>query len=221
MARARRPTAIGLSLVSELPLTRQIVSSARQEQIRAAVRAAEGIPFDIAPSRLATLKDAAALFDFLSDPAIHTPIYNLPKPLSEDRVRAFIADKREARDRGEGLLFLRIDAQGAIMGYSELDVWPQWAAGDLGGALRRDQQGQRAGIRGAARTFSWMFDTLHLELIVATAALDNVRTARMLDGLGFERKGEITSYRPEGGTRPSLVWEVTRDNWSARQNAVD
>ncbi|NQY13863.1 MAG: GNAT family N-acetyltransferase [Henriciella sp.] len=207
--------------MSEVPLTRQPVSDARQKQIRAAVRTAEGIPFDVAPSRLATLQDAAALLDFLSDPAIHTPIYNLPKPLSEDRVRDFIAGKLEARDRGEGLLFLRIDAHGAIMGYSELDIWPQWGAGDLGGALRRDQQGQRAGVRGAARTFSWMFETLHLELIVAAAALDNVRTARMLDGLGFERKGEIVSHRPDGGTRPSRVWEVTRTDWSAQQSAVD
>ena len=207
--------------MSELPLTRVLLPEARQAQIRAAVRTAQGIPFEQAPSRLATEADAAALLDFLSDPAIHAPIYNLPRPLTQDSVRGFIARKLAAREKGTGLLFLRIDPQGAVMGYSELDIWPQWGAGDLGGALRRDQQGQRAGVSGAARTFSWMFDTLHIELIFATAALDNVRTARMLDGLGFARKGEIVSHRPGGGTRPSLVWEVTRTDWSAQQSAVD
>ena len=205
--------------MSDLPLTRHRLSDARQDEIRAAVRQAEGIPFEDAPSRLATEADAAALFGFLSDPAIHSPIYNLPSPLTEASVRAFIARKLEARESGTGLLFLRIDEQGEIMGYSELDIWPEWGAGDLGGALRRDQQGQRAGVRGAARTFSWMFDTLRLELIVATAALDNVRTARMLDGLGFERKGEIVSQRPDGGTRPSRVWEVDRRTWQAEHPA--
>lgn len=202
--------------MSELPLTRDQISHSRQEEIRAAVRQATGIAFSEAPSRLATEADASALYEFLSDPAIHAPIYNLPTPLSEASVRSFILRKLEQREQGTGLLFLRFDEHGAVIGYSEFDIWPQWGAGDLGGALRRDQQGQRAGVRGAAQTFSWMFDTLHLERIVATAALDNVRTARLLDGLGFERKGEIISRRPDGGTRPSRVWEISHESWQAK-----
>ncbi|MEO1359781.1 MAG: GNAT family protein, partial [Pseudomonadota bacterium] len=118
---------------------------------------------------------------------------------------------------GEGLIFLRFDPAGEILGYSEFDIWPQWGAGDLGGALRADQHGKRAGVAGAKRTFSWMFDTLKLERIVATGALDNVRTARMMDGLGLERKGQITSTRPDGSSRRSLVWEIERGDWHQRQ----
>ncbi|MEO1187468.1 MAG: GNAT family N-acetyltransferase [Pseudomonadota bacterium] len=199
--------------MSDLPLTRVVLSEAQQVEIRDAVRHASGIPFEDAPSRLAMADDAGAFLRFLSDPAIHGPIYNLPSPLNAETVTAFIRRKLEQRSRGEGLLFLRFDSDREVIGYSELDIWPEWGAGDLGGALRPDQQGKRAGVSGAKRTFTWMFEVLRLRLIVATGALDNVRTARMLDGLGFERKGEITSHRPDGGTRASRVWEVTRAAW--------
>lgn len=199
--------------MGDLPLTRIRLPEVRQDAIRTAVRSATGIGFDAAPSRVATLADAPALYRFLADPEIHGPIYNLPRPLTVDSVGDMIARNLRAQAAGEGLLFLRFDAAGEVLGYSEFEIWPDWGAGDLGGALRRDIQGQRAGVEGARRTFNWMFETLHLELIVATGALDNVRTARLLDGLGFVRKGEITSAREDGSTRPSLVWEVTQAEW--------
>lgn len=199
--------------MGDLPLTRIAVSLARQTAIREAVRQAKGIGFEQSPSRVANLDDAEAFYEFLSDPSIHGPIYNLPRPLTVESIRAMIARNLDAQAAGEGLLLLRFDSEGGVIGYSEFEIWPEWGAGDLGGALRQDQQGRRAGVNGAERSFDWMFDELGLELIVATGALDNVRTARMLDGLGLTRKGEITSMRADGSTRQSLVWEVTRDEW--------
>ncbi len=196
-----------------LPLTRNRLSDARQAAIRDAVRAATGVGFDQSPSRVAKLDDAEALHAFLSDPEIHGPIYNLPRPLTVDSIRCFIARNLAAQEAGEGLLFLRFDEVGDVLGYSEFGIWPEWGAGDLGGALRRDIQGGRAGVNGARQTFDWMFEGLQLELIVATGALDNIRTARLLDGLGFKRKGEIMSECEDGSTRPSLVWEVTKAEW--------
>lgn len=201
--------------MGDLPITRVRQSEDRQAAIRDAVRTATGIGFDRAPSRVARAADAGALFRFLSDPDIHAPIYNLPRPLTLESVAGFIDRKRQQREDGLGLLLLRFDPSGDIIGYSEIDVWPQWGAGDLGGALRKDQQGKRAGVDGARQTFSWMFETLKLELLVATGALDNIRTARLLDRLGFDRKGEITSTRADGSTRQSLVWEVSRSQWQA------
>ena len=202
--------------MSELPLTRHRVSAKTEAEIRSAVRAARGIPFEISPSRLAQPEHTGVFYDFLKDPAIHGPIYNLPRPLTLESVADFIESKREARERGEGLLFLRFDDAGEVIGYSEFDIWPEWGAGDLGGALRADQQGKRAGVAGAKRSFTWMFQALKLELIVSTGALDNVRTARMLDGLGLDRKGQISNTRPDGTKRLSHVWEVTRSDWFAR-----
>lgn len=207
--------------MTDIPITRRELSAVRQDEIRAAVRNATGIPFGDFPSRLAELSDAEAFLAFLSDPDIHGPIYNLPRPLTVSSVRAFIEAKRRTREDGTGLLFLRFDEAGDVVGYSEFDIWPEWGAGDLGGALRKDQQGKRAGVDGAKQSFTWMFDGLKLDLIVGTGALDNIRTARMLDGLGFARKGEITNLRPDGSERRSIVWEVTRDEWFSKHPLQD
>lgn len=154
------------------------------------------------------------LLEFLSDPSIHAPIYSLPKPLSFAAIEAFINDHLEQRARGDGLLFVRPDEAGRIMGYSDIQVWPQWAAGELGGAIRPDKQGQGEGIKGAAASFTWMFEALNLNLICETAAVDNIRTAKLLDHLGFDRRGQIVSTGSDGTKRPSLVWEISRQQWA-------
>lgn len=201
--------------MTNIPITRQEYPAAKQDEIRQAVRSASAIVTEAHNSRLATVEDAEIFHAFLSDPDISTPIYTLPRPLTVDAIRDFIADHIEQRERGEGLLFLNLDEAGAIGGYIDIIIWPKWAAGELGGAVGKQRQGQRRGIEGALLGFNWLFDVLGLELICETAALDNIRTAKLLDHLGFNRKGEITSQRPDGTTRASLVWEVSRSEWDA------
>lgn len=198
-----------------IPITRREYPKDRQQSIRAAVRSAMGIATEANRSRLAKFEDAEAFHAFLSDPDISAPIYTLPRPLTVHAIQDFIADHLEQRERGEGLLFLNLDETGEIGGYIDIVTWPEWAAGELGGAVGKQRQGQRRGIEGARLGFDWLFDVLGLELICETAALDNIRTAKLLDHLGFNRKGEITSQRPDGTTRASLVWEVTRLEWNA------
>ena len=199
-------------MAGELPLTRNAVSPGTAAAIRAAVRAS----VQMGESRLARPEDAGGLFALLSDPLVHAPIYTLPRPLTEASVAAFIAMHFEERAAGEGLLFVREGEGGQVMGYSDVQVWPDWGAGELGGALHPSLHGKGAGGRGAAASFAWMFEALGLDLLCETAALDNVPTQRMLDGLGFRRMGETLSTRPDGTTRASLVWEMTRAEWAAR-----
>jgi RimJ/RimL family protein N-acetyltransferase len=201
---------------SALPLTRNAVPAAKADAIRAAVRAATRLGSAPDASRLAVPEDAAALFDLFSEPRVNGPIYSLPRPLTKAGVAALIDTETASREAGTGLLFVNALPGGAVMGYSEIRVWPEWAAGELAGALHPSLHGKGAGGQGAAASFAWMFDTLGLDLICETAALTNVATQRMLDGLGFRRMGEITSTRPDGTTRQSLVWEITRAEWRAR-----
>ena len=203
--------------MTDIPITRHEATESKAESIRAAVSGATSITTENALSRLATVEDAGIFHAFLSDPQIHAPIYTLPRPLTVDAVRDFIADHRNQREKGTGLLFLNFDEAGRIGGYSDICVWPEWAAGELGGAVHPDRQGQRRGIKGARLSFDWMFDVLGLDLICETASLDNHRTAHLLDGLGFRRMGEITSHRADGSTRPSLVWEMSRAEWREKQ----
>lgn len=144
---------------------------------------------------------------------MHSAIYSLPRPLTLTATSEFISKYVEAQQRGEGLLLLTWDEHGQVASYSSLEIWPHWAAGELTGALHPDRQSQGAGGSGATSTFGWMFDVLKLDLICATAALDNQRTAKMLDRIGFERKGDIMCVRPDGTERPSRVWEIARDDW--------
>lgn len=202
--------------MSKIPLTRRLASDAQAEKIRKAVRAATSDRASSETRRLAAPEDAPALLIFLSDPAVHAPIYSLPRPLGLANVEAFIARHQVEREAGEGLLVLDWDDQGRVIGYSDYQVWPHWAAGELGGAIHPDLQNAGQGARGAKEAFDWMFEALHLELICETAAPDNIRTARLLDGLGFTRMGEVTSHFDDGEARSSLVWEVTRAAWLAR-----
>ncbi|MBJ7411713.1 MAG: hypothetical protein JHD15_15290 [Phenylobacterium sp.] len=49
-----------------------------------------------------------------------------------------------------------------------------------------------------------------------TAALDNVRSQKGIDAAGFRRMGEREAVRPDGTTRRSVYWELTRDEWRQR-----
>lgn len=203
-------------MADSIPVTRIEVPMSRINAIRDAVRGVTHLGEGPDASRLAGASDAPALLAFLSDPAVHAPIYTLPRPLTKASVEAFITDHLDQQAKGEGLLFVREDGEGGIVGYSDIQVWPHWAAGELGGALHPSLHNQGRGTAGAGMSFSWMFRVLHLDVICETASPENVPTHRLLDGLGFERKGEVTSTRTDGTTRASLVWEITRADWFAR-----
>ncbi len=196
-----------------IPITRNPASPEHAALIRAAVRSAD----QLGESRLARPEDAPALLALFAEPKVNAPIYSLPRPLTEANVKAFIEDHTAQRERGEGLLFVRDPGDGSVMGYSDIQVWPEWAAGEISGGLHPSLHSRGTGTQGAAQTFGWMFESLHLDLLCETASLQNVITQRMLDGMGFRRMGQVLSTRPDGTTRESLVWEMTRAAWSARQ----
>lgn len=206
-----------MAITNSIPVTKIPVTQEKADEVRCAVARATSITTENEYSRLAVLEDAAVFYDFLSDPQISAPIYTLPRPLTVETVTGFIADHQKQRQNGTGLLFLNFNDQGEIGGYIDICIWPQWAAGELGGAVHPDRQGNRRGIEGARLSFDWMFDSLGLELICETASLDNHRTAHLLDALGFRRKGQILSNRDDGTQRPSLVWEISRLDWDKRK----
>ena len=199
--------------MTELPLTRIAAGAENQASIRGAVSSAENLA-DIA--RVAREEDTNALTALLADPGISEPIYTLPSPINHDTVAAFIDRHLEERKRGEGLLMVGIDETGVANAYHDIQFWPQWAACELGGAIRRDRQNAGQGTSGAAAAFDWLFEFIGVDLICETAALDNVRTERLLERLGFTDMGEIESELPGGGLRPSRYRELHKADWSLR-----
>lgn len=194
--------------MTKLPLTRTLATQAKAAAIRNAVRA---VSFPAAGRRrLADAEIAPAFFELIADPCVSDPIYTLPKPPTLQSTRAFIENHQAEQARGEGLLILDLDEADAVVGYHDIQFWPEWAAAELGGAIRPDRQGGGAGTLGAAQAFDWLFDVIGVDLICETAALDNVRTRRLLERIGFRLIGEIESELPSGGSRPSLYFEMTR-----------
>lgn len=198
------------------PKTVLVASAAEEAEIRDAVRAARGIETLGGRREPAQARHVAALTDLLSDPRVSAPIYTLPHPVTQDAIAAWVADFETARARGEGLLIVTYNAAGEVGGYTDAQVWPDRASGEIGGALRADLQGSGAGGAGAVRTFGWMFESLGVRLMCLTAALDNARSQKLIDAAGFIRMGERDGVRPDGTTRASVYWEMTREAWRAR-----
>jgi RimJ/RimL family protein N-acetyltransferase len=181
--------------------------------IRAAVQASD--PSIIAPNRrLATRRHIDGLVQLLSDPLVSDPLYGVPRPFTERNIGDWIDDFAARRERGEGVLMVTTDfGEQGVVAYSQITIWPDRASGETAGALSADIQSLGSGGSGAMRVFGWMYDVLGVRLIGLTAALDNVRSAKLIERAGFRRMGERDAVRADGTIRRSLYWEQTRDEW--------
>jgi RimJ/RimL family protein N-acetyltransferase len=169
--------------------------------------------------RVASLADAGAVAEFFSDPAVSDPIYDLPRPFTVDNVRDWIEAISVQQALGEALLVLTYTPDGQLISYSKFSVWPDRSSGELGGAMRASRQNSGQGRGGMANSLNWMFESLGVRLIGLTAALDNVRSAAIIEGAGFVSMGERDGIRPDGTVRRSRYWEMDRDAWRARWSA--
>jgi RimJ/RimL family protein N-acetyltransferase len=194
------------------PKTVLEVTAEEEAAIREAVRNADPATLGIGRV-LATEAHAEATFDLLADPAVSEPIYALPKPMTLASVNRWIGESEQARQKGECLLILNVH-NGQVTGYSKVTVWPDRSAAELGGAIRANLQSSGAGGTGAAHTIGWIFETLKVRLICLTAAIDNLRSAKLIDRMGFKRMGERDAQRPDGTIRRSIYWELTADEWA-------
>lgn len=201
--------------MSAPPKTVLHASEAEAEAIREAVRTAdvEGL----GPRRArADMRHVPGLVKLLSDEQVSGPIYDLPRPITEDSITRWVAEAQAQALAGEGLLTVTLDEAGEVSGYAKLTVWPERSAAELAGAIRADLQGHGQGGYGMAKSFDWIFETLGVRMMCLTAALDNVRSQKGIDAAGFRRMGERESVRPDGTTRRSVYWEMTKDEWVKR-----
>lgn len=183
--------------------------------MRSFVRRAELMNGRIAGARVARREDAAALAGLLAHESIGPRIYTMPNPINEATMAAFIEDHLMQRARGEGILFVSFNAAGEATAYFDVELWPDWSVAKFGGAVKAERQGRGFGGLCGLAAVEWCFDQLGCNRICETTARDNDRSIRLLSRLGFERMGEVISTRPDGTTRPSIYWEMTRDGWTA------
>jgi RimJ/RimL family protein N-acetyltransferase len=201
--------------MSAAPKTVLEVPEAEAEAIRDAVRHVDLATLGPGRAR-AELKHVAGLVALLSDERVSGPIYDLPRPINAESITRWVAECQAQALAGEGLLFVTLDEAGEVAGYSKVTVWPDRSAAELAGAVRADRQNSGRGSAGMAHTFGWIFETLGVRMMCLTAALDNLRVQKGIDGAGFVRMGERDAVRPDGTIRRSVYWEMTRDDWRMR-----
>lgn len=185
------------------------------EAIREAVRTVDVSALGPGRER-ADLHHVPGLVAMLSDERVAGPIYDLPRPITEESITRWVTENQAQMLSGDALLIVNLDDIGQVAGYSRISVWPERSSAEIAGAIRADLQNQGQGGTGMIRSFSWIFETLGVRLMCLTAALDNVRSQKGIDAAGFRRMGEREAMRPDGTTRRSVYWEMTRDEWRAR-----
>lgn len=185
------------------------VTPEEEEAIRAAVRAVREMP---GGQRIATLDDAEALRDLLADPAVNGPLYTIPTDVKLGWVQDWIVQHEAEQQAGEGVLFVTIDENGICTGFSDIQVWPTRSAAEVGGGLRANQQSKSRGGSGAAQLFMWLFMDIGVKLLAATCAEDNIRTQKMLKRVGYTQGKSRLCTGPDGSQRPSLYWELKRED---------
>lgn len=190
-----------------------------EASIRAAVREARGLDLMGGRRRLVTRDDCERLRAFFAEPSVSDWIYDLPKPCTLENVRAWVGERLERAGRGECVLSIIVDDDGSVLSYADVEVWPERSSAELAGAMRADRQNSGSGSANALGTFRWIFETLGVRLMCLTAALDNVRSQKLIDNAGFVRMGERDGVRPDGTTRRSVYWEMTREQWCAKWGA--
>ena len=188
-----------------------ILSAAPEDEaaIREAVRNADlrGLGDDCVH---AGPQHVAGLVELLADPSVSGPIYDLPQPITDETIMAWVREAELKRQSGEALLVVRLDNTGRVYSYSRFTIWPERASAEIAGAIRANMRGAGGGKAGAALSFAWMFEALGVRLICVTAALDNVRSARVIEAAGFPPMGERESVCANGAIRRSRYWELTR-----------
>ncbi len=200
---------------SEIPKTRALASACEALRLREFVRSADLMNGRIAGARVARREDSAALAEFLSHETIGPRIYTMPNPINAETMGAFINDHLMQRARGEGILFVSFNAAGQSTAYFDVELWPDWSICKFGGAVRAERQGRGFGGACGLAAVEWCLDQLGVNRICETTARDNERSIRLLSRLGFVQMGEVTSVKPDGSTRPSLYWELAREDWEA------
>jgi RimJ/RimL family protein N-acetyltransferase len=204
--------------MSAPPKTNLVASPEEEAAIRAAVRGVDVL--SLGPGRvIARPVHAGSLTALLQDPAVSGPVYDLPRPVTLERIAEWIDQCEAERQAGDGLLTLTLDDAGEVASYLKFTVWPERSSAEVGGAVRADRQNSGRSAIGAGRMFNWIFETFGVRLMGLTADINNIRSIKMIDRTGFTRSGERDCIRPDGSARRSIYWEMSRDAWH-RQYAV-
>ena len=171
--------------------------------------------------RYAQPNDAQALFELASDPAV-TQWFSWGPYRSVDEPAAYIASLEAEREAGTRLDFLATqesDAEGTVpsasigvIGLNELS--PRDRRAMVGTWFGREYWGTGVNATAKALVLHVAFEVCGLERVGAYSALDNPRSTRALENLGFRREGVLRAWHRHGDTPHDVnVFGMLRAEW--------
>jgi [ribosomal protein S5]-alanine N-acetyltransferase len=178
--------------------------------------------------RYAGPADAQALFELASDPAV-TRWFSWGPYRSADEPAAYIAGLQAEREAGVRLDFLvetvgtvpsvSIATEGTdtsvqigVIGLNELSARDRRAM--VGTWLGREHWGTGANATAKALILHLAFEVCGLERVGAYSDLDNQRSTRALEKLGFRHEGVLRAWHRHGDVPHDVnVFGLLRDEW--------
>jgi len=171
--------------------------------------------------RYAQPNDAQALFELASDPAV-TQWFSWGPYRSVDEPAAYIASLEAEREAGTRLDFLATqesDAEGTVpsasigvIGLNELS--PRDRRAMVGTWFGREYWGTGVNATAKALVLHVAFEVCGLERVGAYSALDNPRSTRALEKLGFRHEGVLRAWHRHGDTPHDVnVFGMLRAEW--------
>jgi ribosomal-protein-alanine N-acetyltransferase len=175
------------------------------------------IELDGAVLRPLRAEDAAALHDYLRDPAV-TELTSYPV-VSMPMVEAMIDRHRSRWAAGElskwGIALADDDRLIGTCGFNEWSQTHRWA--ELAYDLAQAHWGKGLMRQAVAEVLRWTFHQDQVDRVHAFVRVDNRRSALLLERCGFVREGCLRSYRVcRGQAHDFFVYGLLRsdsENW--------
>jgi RimJ/RimL family protein N-acetyltransferase len=178
---------------------------------------------DLGGARLRPLRpaDAAALYAYLSDPAV-TELTSYPA-VTASLVEAMIGRSLSRWAAGEpsrwGVALRGDDQLIGTCGFNDYSAAHRWA--ELAYDLAPAHWGRGLMRRAVAEALRWAFGGDQVDRVHAFVRVDNGRSQRVLEGCGFVREGCLRSFRVcRGRPHDFAVYSVLRSDGAAARQAA-
>jgi len=131
------------------------------------------------PIGLGDLDEFVALH---TDPEVTRFIRPLDGGEAKERLQR---DEQEWLERGHGMLAMLDQASGAFLGRCGLKYWPQFDETEIGWVLRRHAWGRGYATEAGRACAEWGFSEFDPSYLTAMINVDNIRSVRVAERLGF------------------------------------
>lgn len=158
--------------------------------------------------RLMTAKDASDLFMVLMNPQVSGWLRFAEQPYTLTQAQERCDRAEQMAQSGKELIFAVQDKAGVLIGSLGLHHLSEPKQAEVGYFLALTAWGQGFARESLARAIEFSRDELALTGLVATTALDNAGSQRVLEQAGFARQREIVSLLPQGQVRPSYLYAL-------------